>query len=275
MNKMLWMLFMLLSVSLSSTPLYAELYTATQGDVLTIHKQLPEGNISLHCFGKSWPVIRESDGKVWAWIGVDLKNKTDVFSITWQGDAWQVSDELSVVKGKFRISRITVEKKMAVFGKKELKRIRSDQRTLKNSYKASVDATPFIHITNMPTEGIESTPFGAQRYVNGEPRSSHSGIDIAAPEGSPVTTPLAGKVLVVSGMYLNGNTVAIGHGHGLVSVFSHLKIASVKEGEWVESGVQIGEVGKTGRATGPHLHWGLRFNQARINPYSIMRLQEQ
>jgi murein DD-endopeptidase MepM/ murein hydrolase activator NlpD len=156
-----------------------------------------------------------------------------------------------------------------------LKRIRADQKRLKNSYIARVDARPDLQISGMPVEGIMSTPFGAQRYVNGEPRSPHSGIDIAAPEGTPVVSPLAGRVLVVSEMYLNGNTIAIGHGYGVVSVFSHLKTASVEEGDWIKAGSEIGEVGKTGRATGPHLHWGVRFRQARINPESmIVKKQE-
>lgn len=264
---------LLISMTCLLSPLYAdaESYTVTQGDVLTLHQEIPQGDVTLTCFGKQWPVVREKDGKIWAWIGVDLKAATGTHPIIWKAGDWQQKDKLIVNKGKFRISRITVEKKMAVFGKEELKRIRSDQKQLKDSYVTRVDASPFIHITQLPTQGIESTPFGAQRYVNGQPRSPHSGIDIAAPEGTPVITPIGGKVLVSEGMYLNGNTIAIGHGYGLVSVFSHLKSASVKEGEWVKAGQQIGVVGMTGRTTGPHLHWGLRFQKARINPYSIMR----
>jgi len=260
----------LLTTALPS-PLLATEYSVVQGDVLTIHRELPAGQARVECFGKQWPVLREKDGKIWAWIGVDLKTNVGSYTLKWHAGAWSENDKLKVDKGEFRISRITVEKKMAVFGAEELKRIRADQRTLKASYTARVDATPFIHITQMPVQGIESTPFGAQRYVNGEPRSPHSGIDIAAPEGTPVITPLAGKVLVVSDMYLNGNTVAIGHGFGLVSVFSHLKSTPLKEGDWVGAGSRIGEVGMTGRATGPHLHWGIRFNGARINPASIVR----
>jgi len=256
---------------LFAMPLSADEYHVVQGDVLTLHKTIPEGNITLEALGKQWPVIRETDGKIWAWIGVDLQTAPGSYSLTWKSKSWHREDLLMVTKGEFRISHITVEKKMAEFDKKTLNRIYSDQKTLKKSYVSKVDAAPFIHITQMPAEGIESTPFGAQRYVNGEARSPHSGIDIAAPEGTPVITPLAGKVLVSSEMYLNGNTIAIGHGHGLVSVFSHLKAASVKEGEWIKAGDMIGEVGKTGRATGPHLHWGLRFNGARINPASITR----
>jgi len=265
---------LLITTLILASPAMAEEYHVVQGDVLTIHKQMPDGEITLTCFDKQWPVKREKDGTVWAWIGVDLKTAAGDYPIRWKSGAWQRQEKLTVVKGEFRISRITVEEKMAEFDKPTLERIYRDQRTLKRTYTTPVDASPFIHITRMPTEGIETTPFGAQRYVNGVARSPHSGIDIAAPEGTPVITPLAGRVLVVSEMYLNGNTIAIGHGSGLVSVFSHLKQANVKQGDWVEAGSLIGEVGMSGRATGPHLHWGLRFNEARINPASIVRLQK-
>ena len=273
-------LFFSIALLMAATPVHAQAYRAIQGDMITIEKELPKGALTLHCFGKTWPSIRTETGLAKAWIGVDLKTRPGTYPLKWsvttpKSGTVQFADKLSVSKGEFRISHITVDKKMAVFGKEELKRIRADQKRLKNSYIAKVDAQPDLKISGMPVEGIMSTPFGAQRYVNGEPRSPHSGIDIAAPEGTPVITPLAGRVLVVSEMYLNGNTVAIGHGHGVVSVFSHLKAVSVKEGDWIEVGSEIGEVGKTGRATGPHLHWGVRFRQARINPVSMIPVKEK
>jgi len=271
---MIKQLLISIALLLLAAPAQAETYQVTQGDLLTIERELPEGNITLKCFNKTWPVIRTEKGTVKAWIGVDLKTSPGNHSITWviahsNTKTSQHIDHIAVTKGEFRISHITVDKKMAEFGKDELKRIRADQKRLKDSYIAPVKAQPSMQISNMPTKGIVSTPFGAQRYVNGQPRSPHSGIDIAAPQGTPVYTPLAGKVLVVSEMYLNGNTVAIGHGYGVVSVFSHLKATSVREGDWVETDTKIGEVGSTGRATGPHLHWGVRFQKARINPDSM------
>ncbi|MDQ6973094.1 MAG: M23 family metallopeptidase, partial [Mariprofundaceae bacterium] len=89
-------------------------------------------------------------------------------------------------------------------------------------------------------------------------------------EGTPIISPLAGKVLLAESMYLNGNTVVIGHGNGLVMVYSHMHELKLRQGDRVEAGATIGEVGMTGRATGPHLHWGVRFNQARINPLSLL-----
>lgn len=273
MKRLLMIATIFMVQLLPAGSLLAGEYHVVQGDVLTIHTKVSDGKVTLTCFGKQWPVKRERDGSLWAWVGVDLKTAPGAYPLKWNIGDRSSRDSLVVTKGQFRVSHITVEKKMAVFGPEELKRIRTDQRLLKTSYTARVDASPFIHITKMPVEGIESTPFGAQRYVNGEPRSPHSGIDIAAPEGTPVITPLAGRVLISEPMFLNGNTVVIGHGSGLVSIYCHLKQLGVKQGEWIEKGKVLGEVGMSGRSTGPHLHWGLRFNRARINPESIIRAE--
>ena len=219
-----------------------------------------------------WPVKRLENNKWKGWIGVDLKAEPGSYPVEWSnGKRVLKKGSLAVAKGQFRISHIQVEKKMAEFDPETLARIRREVKALKATYIEKVNASPEIAMHGRPTEGIESTPFGAQRYVNGVPRSPHSGIDIAAPAGTAIKAPLAGKVLMVSDMYLNGMTVAIGHGSGLVSVFSHMRSSTVKQGEWVETGRIIGEVGATGRATGPHLHWSVRFNMARVNPDSILK----
>jgi len=245
---------------------------ALQGDVVDAVAPAGQTAVSLRCFGKQWPVKRLDDGQWHGWIGIDLKQRPGRYDLVWTTASGERREHLMVKAGSFRISRITVEKKMAEFDAPTLARIRREVAALKATYSASVDADPAIVMHTPPAIGIESTPFGAQRFVNGEPRSPHSGIDIAAPEGTPVTAPLAGRVLLVAGMYLNGNTVVLGHGNGLVTVYSHLKSTPLKNGDWVETGGAIGEVGMTGRATGPHLHWGIRFNQARINPDSLLKM---
>ncbi len=244
---------------------------ATQGDVVRVETDASSAKLRLWCFGKQWPTKQQADGHWRGWIGVDMKQKPQPYPVEWSdGKRVVARATLTVRKGNFRISRITVSKQMAVFDKATLHRIRSEVKALKATYTTPVDAEPAMIIRHRPIEGIESTPFGAQRFVNGEPRAPHSGIDIAAPAGTPILTPLAGKVLMVKAMYLNGNTVVIGHGNGLVSVFSHMRRTMVHTGDWVTADQQIGEVGATGRATGPHLHWGMRFNNARINPASLM-----
>ena len=243
-------------------------WNAVQGDVVDATATGPV--TALSCFGKRWPVKQTADGHWHGWVGVDLKQRPGTYDLIWSTPAGKVRDKLHVDKGSFRISRITVEKKMAVFDAPTLARIRKEIRKLKATYTVRVDAKPAIAMRQWPVHGIESTPFGAQRFVNGEPRAPHSGIDIAAPEGTPVIAPLAGRVLLFASMYLNGNTIVIGHGNGLISVYSHLGSTPLKEGDWVRAGERIGKVGMTGRATGPHLHWGVRFEQARVNPASLL-----
>jgi len=226
---------------------------------------------TLTCMGKQWPFKKEINGTIHGWIGIDLKQKTGDYPIQWLGKNI-ITDHLHVNKGEFRISRITVEKKMSVFDAAAIKRILADQQAIKNTYDMNVDIFPAFSKASMPIEGIESTPFGAQRYVNGQAKSPHSGIDIAAPKGTPIKAPLAGKVLLVEDMFLNGTLITIGHGKGLVTVYAHLSKTYVKVGQEVQAGKIIAEVGSTGRSTGAHLHWGMRFNHARINPHSLLSL---
>ena len=118
-----------------------------------------------------------------------------------------------------------------------------------------------------PVEGRISGRFGRQRIYRGEPGSYHSGLDIAAPTGTPFVAPANGVVvLAVTGYSLEGNLVIIDHGQGLNSAFLHCSRIFVREGERVRQGQTIGEVGATGRATGPHLHWGIKWGEARLDP---------
>jgi len=251
-------------------PAQAQQWQAVQGDVLVIKLPATGKHQEVRAFGKTWPWKQVDGQHIRSWIGVDLKAKPGNHTILIRSDAVEQRHQLKVTKGNFRISRIEVAKKMAEFDAASLKRLRADQAAIKATYAMQVKGNPDISIAAEPTQGIVSTPFGAQRYVNGQPRSPHSGLDIAAPEGTPIITPLAGKVLLAESMFLNGNTVVIGHGNGLVMVYSHMNTLEVKQGDWVKSGARIGAVGMTGRATGPHLHWGVRFNQARINPSSLI-----
>jgi murein DD-endopeptidase MepM/ murein hydrolase activator NlpD len=117
-----------------------------------------------------------------------------------------------------------------------------------------------------PARGRLSSVFGLRRYFNDQPRQPHSGIDIAGPVGTPVTAPLAGIVANTGEYFFNGKTVFIDHGQGLVSMFNHLSRIQVERGARVSTGEKIGEIGMTGRVTGPHLHWTVSLNNSRVNP---------
>lgn len=122
-----------------------------------------------------------------------------------------------------------------------------------------------------PVEGRISGRFGNQRVYNGKPGSPHSGMDIAAPAGTPVRAPAAGVVtLADDDLYLTGGTLLIDHGHGISSNFLHLSRIDVKPGDRIEQGQVVGAVGATGRATGPHLHWGMNWFDVRIDPLLVL-----
>lgn len=117
-----------------------------------------------------------------------------------------------------------------------------------------------------PTAGKFSNSFGRKRFFNGEERAPHSGLDIPAPIGQKVVAPAAGKVVATGNYFFNGNTVMIDHGQGLISMFCHLSKINVEKGQILKQGELLGLVGKTGRVTGPHLHWGMSLNNARVDP---------
>jgi murein DD-endopeptidase MepM/ murein hydrolase activator NlpD len=126
-----------------------------------------------------------------------------------------------------------------------------------------------------PVTGRISGRFGNQRIYNGTPGSAHSGMDIAAPTGTPVKAPAAGIVtLAAPDFYITGGTLLIDHGHGISSNFLHLSRINVKVGDRVEQGQVVAAVGATGRATGPHLHWGMNWFDVRIDPLLVLERAE-
>ncbi|MDX8391819.1 MAG: M23 family metallopeptidase [Mariprofundaceae bacterium] len=271
-----YFLTLVVGVFLFSGAAAAQTWQGVQGDVLGITLPIADNAIEtktteIRAFGKLWPWKRLDGKHIHAWIGIDLTAKPGHHNIEIRSGKSRETHRINIEKGNFRISRIKVKKKMAVFDTESLKRLRADQAAIRATYTMHLPGNPAIGIRFQPVEGIVSTPFGAQRFVNGKPRSPHSGLDIAAPEGTPIINPLPGRVLLAESMYLNGNTVVIGHGNGLVMVYSHMQKLAVRKGAWLESGAAIGNVGQTGRATGPHLHWGIRFNNARINPLSLLK----
>jgi len=148
----------------------------------------------------------------------------------------------------------------------DLKRIRAEQARSREAFARWDAARPAQLDFLLPVSGRLSGTFGKRRFFNGQPRRPHSGLDIAAPKGTPVQAPAAGKVIETGNYFFNGNTVFIDHGEGLVTMYCHLDSIAVKVGQEVKPGDVIAQVGMTGRVTGPHLHWSVSLNNTRIDP---------
>jgi murein DD-endopeptidase MepM/ murein hydrolase activator NlpD len=121
-----------------------------------------------------------------------------------------------------------------------------------------------------PVPDPANSAFGTRSVYNGEARSPHSGADFLSPSGRPIKSPAGGRIVIADARYFTGNTVVIDHGLGVYSLLAHLSSMSVAAGQSVEAGDIIGNVGATGRVTGPHLHWTVRLDGARVDPLSLL-----
>ncbi len=169
-------------------------------------------------------------------------------------DKQYASQSLKVAPGQVNLS------------KADLERVSREREIIEHAMSRWSEAPPTTLRMPQPVPGVRSSSFGMRRIFNGESRNPHSGMDIAAPLGTPVLAPLAGTVIDTGHYFFNGNTVFVDHGRGMISMFCHLSAIDVKPGEHVAAGTTLGKVGMTGRVTGPHLHWGLSLNRAWIDP---------
>lgn len=214
--------------------------------------------------------IPTPDG-LYAIIGIPLTASPGPQQLLIKQNGQQRTLDFTINDKAYRTQRLTIKNKRKVNPTaKDMQRIRRETKRIKHDLNYWSDTPPQTLQFRIPVAGIASDSFGSRRIFNGQPRKPHSGMDIAAPEGTPVYAPAAGTVIDTGNYFFNGNSIFIDHGQGLITMYCHLSRIDVKEGQQVKTGDLIGKVGKTGRVTGPHLHWGVSLNNARVDPSLIL-----
>ncbi|CAB1064064.1 Peptidase, M23/M37 family [Olavius sp. associated proteobacterium Delta 1] len=239
---------------------------AYQGDLI-VGKVEPKGTVFLK--GKEQPV---SDRGYFI-IGVPRIQKTDLLISAIIGKN-KVSKIVRILAYKWKIQRIDgLPKRLVNPPPEALIRIKNDNQMVRKIRQSAIHPAPLFLKDGFipPLEGTITGVYGSQRILNGQPRSPHRGVDFVAAKGTPVVSPANGIVrLVAKDMYLMGNTLMIDHGLGLMSIFIHLDSISAGQGDRVQQGEIVARVGQTGRATGPHLHWGISVGSISIDPVRLL-----
>jgi biotin carboxyl carrier protein len=216
--------------------------------------------------GRRTAVVKQGDHWV-AIVGIPLAAKAGKHTLRVRGEQGSVEVSFDILDKQYRTQHLTIKNQRQVDpNPDDLKRIEREQarsNAALSLYTASGE--PKLQLIS-PVDGRRSDSYGSRRVFNGQPRNPHTGMDIAAPTGTPIRAPADGIVVEAGDFFFNGNTLYIDHGHGLVTMYCHLDSIAVKAGDTVKSGQLIGKVGATGRVTGPHLHWGVALNRAMVDP---------
>ncbi len=207
-----------------------------------------------------------NDGRFLVGFGRDAKPKTKL--IVLKPDGQSISCIINVMKRKYKVERVNgLLERLVEPREEDIKRIRADNAAIAKVRQMDTGGINFAAKFEWPVTGRISGIFGSKRILNGTSKRPHNGIDIAAPEGTLIRAPAPGVVVLVHPeMFYTGKTVMLDHGHGLTSVYVHMSVISLEVGQRVMSGDKIGKVGKTGRATGPHLHWGVSLFSTHLDP---------
>jgi murein DD-endopeptidase MepM/ murein hydrolase activator NlpD len=247
------------------------------GELVVLTMVPPAGAQVLHVrvFDRDLPAFK-ADGKTWqVLVGIDLATAPGTYDVTISADnsdAARTTYPLVVKPRTFPTRTLTVDEAFVNPPPEALKQIEQDTRVMNRVWASGAAVKLWTGAFVLPVPDPANSRFGTRSVLNGQPRSPHSGADFLSPEGRPVKAPNAGHVVFAGSQYFTGNTIVIDHGLGLFSLFAHLSHMVANVGDDVLTGAVIGEVGATGRVTGPHLHWTVRLNGARVDPLSLIAL---
>jgi len=231
--------------------------------------ELPASDAAPRVSYNGKPVMVLASGDVYsAVVGLPLAAKPGTHTLKVEyADREHTTLDFAVLEKTYTSQHITLKnKRMVNPEKRDMERIGREQQRIKQALATWNEHTPDTLRFSLPVKGPVSSPFGLRRFFNEQARKPHSGLDLAAAEGAPIAAPASGRILDTGDFFFNGNTVFIDHGQGLVTMYCHMSRVDVKPGQTVKIGDVIGAVGKTGRVTGAHLHWGVSLNDARVDP---------
>ena len=254
----------------------AVVYTANQGSAVQVKVPDEPHLKSVQVIWQKKRVPAFHAGDQWTTIlGVDLdatagEHPAEELLTMEDGRVERREIAVHVVARKFPTSQLNVDEQFVQLSKADLDRSHRESMEVDAIYERItsdvVPDEPFM----VPIPGVRGTNFGERRIFNGEPRAPHSGADLHATTGTPVHATNRGRVVLAKNLFFTGNTVILDHGLGIYSLYAHLSRIDVKRGEVVKNGEIVGRVGATGRVTAPHLHWGMRVQGARVDPFSLI-----
>jgi murein DD-endopeptidase MepM/ murein hydrolase activator NlpD len=209
-------------------------------------------------------------------IGIDMQDEPGTYELSVevkQGEqAKQLSFNVQVAKEKFAVEHLKLPKDKVDLDEKSTARWKAEQQSVREALAENSRLKLWHSNFVEPVSGKRTGIFGSVRIMNGQPRNPHNGEDIGAPLGADVAATNDGIVRITVDHIFSGKGVFVDHGLGFYSMYFHLSEILVRDGDLVTAGQIIGKVGATGRATGPHLHWGVKLNGARVNPYALLDL---
>ena len=228
---------------------------------LVMGQAAPGSKITLD--GRNVPLAE--DGKFAIGFGRDAAPVAQLVAVAPDGKIERRS--LTIVKRSFPEQRVDgLPPDMVTPPPRVLERIRREVEKINALRRIITVPANYATLWQWPAQGPITGVYGSQRVLNGQVASTHYGLDIGAPSGSPIVAPAAGTVMLAEDLYFTGLTVIVDHGLGVNSTYAHLSVLAVGVGQKIAAGQKIGAVGATGRATGPHLHWGLNWFEVRLDP---------
>ena len=246
---------------------------AVPGGIAIINLNIPSGNtLPKVTFNKKRVMVKPQENSWHAIVGIPLKTRPGKKFIKLKTDKNNKKYFFTVKSKKYKTQHLTIKNKRKVNPyKKDLKRIIKEKKIIGKVFR-QWRAIPQVRTEFIvPVDGPFSSPFGLRRFFNKQPRRPHSGLDIAAKEGTPIHAPADGIISNTGDYFFNGNSVFIDHGQGLITMYCHMSKIAVKKGQSVKQGEVIGNVGMTGRVTGPHLHWSVNLNNTRVEPTLFLK----